>query len=241
MVDTLTTNAEVNTTIANNVKINTNPIAWMDGEAVTLAGNTYTTYATLADALTPAVSGESVLLAKDVTAESLTVKPGVTMDLSGNKLTATEVTSAFDGAHIIDSTGAGKLVADSVSMATGNNQLPVKVNGEHSFENVEFKTDYKTENNKAIYRFYIKGEAAQTLIDDAIVAGEAVSLEVVVKWKNANGEAKEKTFVLGAELLAQLAANWDSKAVVLTINDISSVEILSCTAQVVSGDVIVTA
>jgi hypothetical protein len=108
-------------------------------------------------------------------------------------------------------------------------------------ETVEFKTQFTEQDNKAVFKFYIDSEAAQTLIDDAIAAGEKVSLQVYVQWTNAAGEAKAKPFVLEADLLAVLAAKWDKTAVVLTITDLTGVSNLTFTAQVVCGTVTVNA
>ena len=218
--------------------LTSDPTAYMVGEAFVLADGKYTTYATVVDATTAAAAGSTVMLAKDATAGDVTVKPGVTLDLNGKILTATSVSSAFTGAHII---GAGKIVSDSVAMAADNKQLSVTIGNETVMETVEFATQYKEENNKATYKFYVKSEAAQTLIDDAIAAGEAVKLEVKVQWTNADGEAKEKTFTLDTALTAQLAADWDNKVVVLNITDLTGVSNLTCTAQVVCGTVTVTA
>ena len=142
----------------------------------------------------------------------------------------------------MDSVGTGKVDADSVAMANDNKQLPVKMNGDTTLETVEFVTKSETTaDNKAIYKFYINSEAAQTLIDDAILAGESVAVKVYVTWTNGQSESKNKTFTLDNALLIQLAEDWDNKAVVLTINDLTNVSDLTCTAQVVSGNVVVSA
>ena len=110
------------------------------------------------------------------------MKPGVTLDLNGNNLNANEFASAFEGTHIVDNKGTGKLTADSVSIAEGNNQLPVQIGNEYTFEEVTFKHQYKEEATTATYKFYIDSEAAQTMIDDAIKAGSDVAVEVKVSW-----------------------------------------------------------
>jgi hypothetical protein len=126
-------------------------------------------------------------------------------------------------------------------MAADNKQLPVTIGSETVMETVEFKTQEVVTADNAVFKFYIDSEAAQTLIDDAIAAGEQVSLQVYVQWTNAAGEAKAKPFVLEADLLAVRAAKWDKTAVVLTITDLTGVSNLTFTAQVVCGTVTVNA
>lgn len=206
---------------------------------------TYTVYTKLATALAAAKAGNTVTLMQDVTADEVVVPANVTLNLYGSVLTAGSVTATFEGAQIKDSklgeSGVGKIVSNSVSVAENNAFLPVTMDGAYIFEEVTFAENLTVADNKATYKFYVKSEAAATLIDDAILAGNAISFEVKVTWTNADGEAKYKVFVLDAALLAQLAADWDNKMVILTINDLTGISDLTCTAQVVSNGNTVTA
>ena len=228
-------------TIGAGVASSQNPEAYLvDCVAYNDNGDFYVTYATFADALVAAQSGNTITLVADVTAGTVSVPSGVTLDLNGNTLTADEFSSAFEGAHIVDGVGTGKLAASSVSYAGANNQLPIAVEGGYVFETVSFKENL-TVDTKAVYKFYIDSKAAQTALDDAILNGEAVAINVKVTWTNAEGTPKEKTFTLGEELLAQYAGAWDTKMVTLTINDLTGVSDLTCTAQVVANGVTVAA
>ena len=205
-----------------------------DAEGVTC----YKTYGTLADALAASAEGATITLVKDATAAVVSLKPGVTLDLNGKILTADEFTSAL--AQTLDSVGGGKIIAESVSFDAANKQLPVTIGNETTFENIAFATKSETVDNKYTYKFYVKSEAAATLIDDAILAGAEIAVEVKVSWTNAESETKSMVFYLGEADLETLAQNWDTKMIVLTINDVSGVTDLTCTAQIRSGTVVVT-
>lgn len=211
-----------------------------------VAGKThYTLYTKLNTALAAAQSGNTVTLMSDVTADAVVVPTGVTLNLYNRTLTAASVTASFEGAQIKDSkmgtSGVGKIVSDSVAVMGDNAQLPIAVEGGYIFEEVKFAENLNVEGGKATYKFYIDSAADATKIEDAILAGENVALEVKVTWTNGNNETKEKTFVLDAAMLAELAQNWDAKMVILTINDLTNVSDLTCTAQVTANGVTVTA
>ena len=204
----------------------------------------YALYAKLADALAAAESGNTVSLMRDVTAEDIYVPAGVTLNLYGSNLTANAVTATAEGAQIKDSklsaSGVGKIISDSVAVSANNNNfLPLKNANEWQFQEVTFKQNLDAE--AGLYKFYINEEAAKTLIDDAILAGEAVSIDIVVTWTNGLGQPKAKTFTLDSTLLAQYAGNWDTKMITLTFVDLTNVTDLTCTAQIVANGVTVTA
>ena len=224
-------------TLANGVVSYENPVKFANNsEAVVCADGAYTTYAALTDALAAAAEGNEVILAKDITAEEVAVPAGATLNLNGKVLTAAAVKA--DGAKIADK-GAGKLVTDSASFNADNAQLPMKNGNEYTFETVAFAQNLNVD--EKLYKFYIAGEAANTLIDDAILAGDEVAIDVVVTWTNANNEPKTKTFTLDAALLAQYAGNWDTKMITLTFVDLTGVSDLTCTAQISANGVTVKA
>lgn len=206
---------------------------------------TYTLYSKLTTALAAAQAGNTVTLMSDVTADAVVVPAGVTLNLYGRTLTADYVTAAFEGAQIKDSrvgvSGTGKIVSDSVSLMADNNQLPVAVEGGYVFEDVTFKENLTNNGTTATYKFYIDGEAANTLIDDAILAGEDIEINVHVTWTNTEGRPQDETCTLSANLMAQYAGSWDTKMIILTINGVDAVTDLTCTAQVVSNGVTVEA
>jgi hypothetical protein len=212
---------------------------------VLVAKSTNAVYAKLTDALAAAKSGNTVSLMKDVTADEVVVPAGVTLNLYGSNLTANTVTANFEGAQIKDSktgvSGVGKLTAGSVALPNDNAFLPLVANGEYTFEEVTFAQKLNIADNKGSYKFYIESEAAATMIDDAIQAGNAVTIEVKATWTDANGGAHEKTFVLSEDLAAEYAAGWDSKMIVLTMPNLAGISNLVCTAQITANGVTVTA
>ena len=175
---------------------------------------------------------------KDATAAVVSVPAGVTLDLNGNNLTATEFAAGFAGSHVIDSVGTGVLAAESTSFVSNNNQLPVETDDGVVFETIEFAEDLNLETGK--YKFFIKNEAAKTMLDEAIVSGKVVSVDVTVTWTEAAGNG-EKVFTFGTELLQQYAGNWDSKMFTLTFVDLTGISNLDCTASVTCNGVTVEA
>ena len=210
-----------------------------------VSAGTYVTYAELTDALAAAESGDTVTMGADAEAEEVRVKSGITLDLNGKTLTADAVSSTANGAAIIDGVGNAKLVVDEMdaaAFAAANGQLPVYYDGAYTFENVTFKEKLEASETSATYKFYIDKESTKTLIDDAIRAGNDVSINVKVAWTY-NGETETKIFTMDTAKLQQLVAgdNWDTKMVVLNITYDEGVVITDCAAQVVSDGVILEA
>jgi len=91
-----------------------------------MIGGTY--YATVAEALAAAQTGETVTLVADTTEAMVMLVKGVTLDLNGKKLTAGYVV-AFNGNKIVDNSTnkAGRLIcsASSISLAKNNEQMPI--------------------------------------------------------------------------------------------------------------------
>ena len=210
-----------------------------------VSAGTYVTYASLVTALAQAESGDTVTMGADAEAEEVRVKSGITLDLNGKTLTADAVSSTANGAAIIDGVGNAKLVVDEMdaaAFAAANGQLPVYYDGAYTFENVTFKEKLEASETSATYKFYIDKESTKTLIDDAIRAGNDVSINVKVAWTY-NGETETKIFTMDTAKLQQLVAgdNWDTKMVVLNITYDEGVVITDCAAQVVSDGVILEA
>lgn len=205
---------------------------------------TYTVYTKLDTALNAAQAGNTVTLMSDVTAGAVVVPANVTLNLYNRTLTADSVSAQFEGAQIKDSktgtSGVGKIVSDSVSVMADNGAfLPIAVEDGYIFEEVTFAENLSVD-TKGYYKFYIDGLAEDTKIDDAILTGDA-TIEIYVTWTNGNNEPKNKTFTLDANLLAEYAGAWDTKMITLTINDLTNVTDLTCTAQVVANGVTVNA
>ena len=226
-----------------NVTIDSDPTAYLCDCVLLTTNGTYVFYDTLDEALAAAVSGDKVTLGTDVETNEVIIQSGITLDLNGKTLTAGSLTSAADGACTIDSVGKGKLEVEQMDHASfmgSNGQLPVYNEGAYTFEKVTFKHKLETAETSATYKFYIDSEAAKTLIDDAILAGNEVEINVSLAWTY-NGESSARVFTLDADKLELLANNWDTKMIVLSISYNEGVEITDCTAQVVSGGVTVEA
>lgn len=229
-----------NVVIGNGVTSKSSPVKYMTGEAAVLAGEKYTTYATLAAALAAAQADSTVSLAKDATAGAVAVPAGVTLDLNGKTLTADSVTAAFNETHVVDSKGTGKIDSDSVSLMSNNEQLAVHHEGNVTLETLELAEDLAINGTTGLYKFFIKNEAAATMLDDAIKAGQDVSLLVRVTWTK-GGVEKVKDFACSNTLLQEYASNWDEKMFTLTFSDLTDIENLACTVMVTSGGVTVEA
>ena len=197
----------------------------------------YVTYANLAAAVDAAKEGDKIILGADVTADEVTVPADVTLDLNGKNLTATSITSATNGAHIVDNKGSGQLVSSDMTVAAGNNQLPVKnASGNYHFETL---TAEKTASaDKKEHKFYIANEADKTVIDEAIVKGyDTVSISVVIKYKKVGDDVTvhEKTIPLTPEQTMQYANNWNTAIIKLNLTYNENVVADSIVCDVVIG------
>lgn len=203
---------------------------------VLVAKSTYAVYAKLTDALAAAKSGNTVSLMKDVTADEVVVPAGVTLNLYGRVLTADAVNATANGAQIKDEkyseNAGGKLVTDSLEVSEENNFAPIKIGGEYHFQ----KFNVQSQLSGNVFKFYIADAAADVLLDDLWANGSEgtdVKLQVYVTGTQ-DGQLKSKTFEVGNELIAQYAANWDTKMFTLTFtSDLTGIENLECTVRVV--------
>jgi len=121
-----------------------------------------------------------------------------------------------------------------------NKQLAVHHEGNVTLETLELAEDLATNGTTGLYKFYIKNEAAATMLDDAIKAGEEVSLFVRVTWTK-GGVDKYNDYACSNILLQEYAGNWDDKMFTLTFSDLTDIENLACTVMVTSGGVTVEA
>ena len=187
--------------------------------------------------------GGEIVLGTDITAvEPIVIPAGVKveLDLNGKTLTADAVTAAFNDTHVVDSKGTGKIDSDSVSLMNDNKQLAVHHEGNVTLETLELAEDLATNGTTGLYKFYIKNEAAATMLDDAIKTGEDVSLFVRVTWTK-GGVDKYNDYACSNTLLQEYAGNWDEKMFTLTFSDLTGIENLACTVMVTSGGVTVEA
>ena len=193
-------------------------------------------YSDLAAALQEAASGAVVKLEKDLTVTTLAAN-GVTLDLNGFALTADTVTAAAAG-NIIDSSkgSAGKLICPDVTLAENNLYLPVTVDGSIRFCPVDFNQWAEpAEENLTKIKFRIVQNSRETLIDDAVNAGNTeVDVQIRLTWTDASGNPQDKTFLFGSELLQKYAEKWDSRVFVTTISGTAGISDLTYAYQVTS-------
>ncbi len=128
-------------------------------------------YDTLAEALASAEDGDTVTLLDDINETTVSVLPGVTLDLGGHKLTARFVTG-FEDSNIIDSNMtefSGIYVAKKyLEISENNAQLPIydAVNGCYVFTEVDLSYTYYEDS-----KYYFGPETA----DFGTVEGERVN------------------------------------------------------------------
>ena len=149
----------------------------------------------------------------------------------------------YEGTHVVDGKGTGKLVVDdltNVSLYADNNQLPVTTDEGIVFETVEFASTMVENGTTAQYKFYIKNQAAATMLDEAILSGKAVSIDVTVTGTEAGGNGV-KVFTFNTTMLQEYAGKWDTKMFTLTFADTTGITNLECTASVTCNGVTVEA
>ncbi|MBQ8797272.1 MAG: hypothetical protein IJZ56_03660 [Oscillospiraceae bacterium] len=201
--------------------------------AATVNGNLYER---LEDALADAGEGAMVQLQADVTVSEAEVS-GCTLDLNGFALTADAFTSA-SGGNVIDTSkmSAGKLVADSVTLAENNTYLPITLDGGIHFAQVGFKQWIEPQDEDTTkVKFYFTQRAVDTIIDDAIQGGSTeIDVQIRLTWTDGAGVAQDKTYTFGQELMQKYAEKWGTRVFVATIAGTSNITNLTCAYQVTS-------
>lgn len=104
-------------------------------EALNTATNESGTLATL---LANATTGQTVKLLRDVTAENISVRSGITLDLNGQTLEVSEAVTSF-GQVKDSSNGTGVLVTSALTLSESNEQLPIFVSNDNGYHFVNFK------------------------------------------------------------------------------------------------------
>ena len=202
-------------------------------------------YASVADAIAEAQTGETVVMLCDFSEDEILVKRDITLDLNGHDLYANDVTSPYNTAHIVDSTdGQGVLVVEKeyLTIHNGNAYLPVWVEeGEISgyrFTKVELNQSLKVlVNGDAYFRFYIKGNDADCALQQAVADGGTdnfVAVQVKLSWTDINGNSGNNTYEYADEKLIEYAEDWTGNEFRLTVTGMEKVKELHVTATVVS-------
>lgn len=178
-------------------------------------------YSRLEDALAAAVSGNTVTLMTDVTAEEVAVPAGVILDLNGYTLTADVVTAAFDGTRIIDSKQTGTLVVspENITVLHTGHELPVATDNGIRFAEVTYDRETTAvDSNTTKFKFHFTQDG-QSLLAEAMTqsGGTDVQLVITVSYTDAQGEPRVKTVELNQELIAKYTGAWGKKQFVVTI------------------------
>ncbi|MBO5867947.1 MAG: InlB B-repeat-containing protein, partial [Oscillospiraceae bacterium] len=166
-----------------------------------------------------------------------------TLDLAGNALSATGIVDAANAdAHIIDSVGTGVLTADEIMMYETNDMLAIDAanDGKLSYETIEVKQRTTVSNDVTKVNFYINKAAADTKLDDAILAGNDVKIRLTVTWTEGGAE-KSHSFVYSQDLVDLYTADWDNKMFKCNITGMNELENASVIAEVVSCGVVLQA
>ena len=193
-------------------------------------------YSDLSEALQEAALGAVVKLEEDLAVTTLAIN-GATLDLNGFTLTADTVTAAAAG-NIIDSSAktTGKLLCSDVTLAESNENLPVTYEDSIRFCPVDFTQWIEpVDVNTTKVKFYFTQRDKETLIDDAILAGNTeVDVQIHLTWTSADGTAQEKTVSFGPELVKKYAEKWNGRVFVTTITGTSNITDLQVAYQVSS-------
>lgn len=193
-------------------------------------------YGDVAEALADVQTGSVVKLMADANLSEVSMN-GATLDLNGYTLTADVFTAAVNGS-IIDTSrqNSGKLVCSNVSLAENNPNLPVTMEDGIHFCPVGFdQWAEPLDMNTTKVKFRFTQTSTETVIDNAINSGNTeVDVQIRLTWTDANGNAQDKIFVFGNELLKKYAEKWNSRVFVTTISAPSGISDLTYAYQVTS-------
>ena len=164
-----------------------------------------------------------------------------TLDLAGFCLNSTGYVSAAPEAYLIDSVGGSEIVALDVFLThtAADGKLAVKDGNKVVFETVSVKQKLTANGEKTKISFYIDKLAADTKLDDAILAGEDVQVKITVYSDSLTGGYH--SFVYSQELVNQYTADWDSKVFTCNIKGLEELGEYTIVAEIVSCGVTVQA
>ena len=193
------------------------------------------TYNSLEEALSAAASG-TVVLQSDVSAETLVVKPNVTLDLGGYTLYA-DALIAMDGAVVTDSKNCGslKITKENLILAEDNGNVIPVWNGEdgYLFTQVEFmEMAQSAAAGAAGYIFlpvFSNAEASTLLADGG--ADNGLKLKVSLVW---NAGRSQQLYTYDDGFVEQVFASEGSLAFSLTVTGIAGIADMTASAVMVT-------
>lgn len=178
----------------------------------------------------------NVQLLADVAMGELLVQ-NMNLDLNGYTLEAPVVT-AVNG-NICDSTGGlGLLKTSSLALAEENTNLPLQTETGYRFSSLTPDTTLERLDDDTVrIRFIFEEKAAQTQIDDLVLAGNTdISVQLYLTWTK-DGVKKARTYVCDPALLYKYAQKWDGRRFVATITGVDAVSDLTCTVKLSANGV----
>lgn len=212
---------------------------WTTKQAVVNGQDGIVAYDSVADAVSAANAGETVVLNKDAVNEGpvFVLDTDVNLDLNGYTLTA-ENFMAFG--HVTDSTdGEGKLIIGQdkyTDLLADNKAMPLYDENGYRFFDYEFLHEQRASGSADVNKYYVrlgfnKAKAYELLAADANAdLNIGVNLTIVKdgQTKHVNYVFSDQTIDAYAEQSADLTK---TKAIILTVSGISSLGEVDLTAQ----------
>ena len=218
---------------------------WTESAVVYVAMNVDTgiSYQTLEEALAAAKEGQTVQLLADCSANTVTVTPGITLDLNGKNLTASYAV-AMNTAHIIDTVGTGSLITGekNVVLHESNAMFPVYTGSAYVFT----KAGFAVRQDKSYTGDGMKIQAMAYPVNMKVVdllknGGTDNNVQVVIKlsWTTADGTGSQD-FTFTDEVVKQVYSSnrgsWSSysKMFSMVITGFENIDNLKANVMLVS-------
>ena len=170
-------------------------------------------YATLTEALAAAEANDVILLNKDAAAESISLKPNVTLDLGGNTLTA-DYFVGFKGSALIDGSAdnSGKLMIEKDNAAldrTNAGFLPVYEDGGYIFTTVKLENRAKFTDPTT----FVFSPVFETFAHEALMAGKensGVKIVIRLEWEDEDNYAATQDFAYLDARVGKVIGSYDA-------------------------------
>ena len=210
----------------------------VEGVEATING---TAYAKLTEALTAAQATDVVNMVKDVAVDGdVDIYSG--LELNGYTLTATGVIDASNkDASIADSVGTGVATGSEFYAHAKNGMLAVDAANDNNvtFETVAAKQKFEANGEKTRVKFIVDAAADATKLDEAILAGSDVKVQITVYSAALNDGFH--TFVYQQSMVETYAAAWGTKMFYCDISGLEDLGEYTVVAEIVSEGVVLEA